>query len=92
MRGEDANEWDPAAAGYSGWNGFADNPGESASRASHFTKFTVMLGTGRIRGNYSRYFRSKAFLLAATVAIMRHRVVCRLAQRKEKSETTIIRM
>lgn len=35
-----------------------------ASRASHFAEFTIMLGTGRIRGNYSRYFRSRAFLLA----------------------------
>lgn len=26
VRGEDANEWSPAAAGCSGWNSFADNP------------------------------------------------------------------
>lgn len=36
-----------------------------SSRASHFVEFTIMLGTGRIQGNYSRYFRSRAFLLAA---------------------------
>lgn len=32
--------------------------------ASHFVEFTIMPRTGRIQGNYSRYFHSRAFLLA----------------------------
>lgn len=56
----------PAAAGYSECGtAFYRRPRESPSRACHFAEFTIMLGTGRIRGNYSRYFRSRTFLLAA---------------------------
>lgn len=78
-RGEEkGDERGPAAAGYSTSGSYtrmervADNPEEDRteketepSRASHFAEFTIMLGTGRIQGNYSRYFRSRAFLLAA---------------------------